>query len=156
VAEYDEPSARPQCAKGAKRQRAPEPIERNIHAVAGQLTHPGQEVLVAVVDRNRAEPFDRGAVASCCRPVEAKPCENEAHDLRRVVVLGHLDRVRLQHADLLRVTTPDGQRADAVSVPQARTARADFLDHPDELVPGRERRLRHAEIGARPQLGIGE
>ena len=37
---------------------------------AGQLAHPSQEVLVAVVDSHRAEPLDRGAVASRSRPEE--------------------------------------------------------------------------------------
>ena len=82
--------------------------------------------------------------------------EHEAHDLRRVEVLGHLDRVRLRHADALRVGAPHRQRADAVSHSQPRAARAELLDDADELVAGRERRLRHAEIRAGAQLGIGE
>ena len=59
----DEPSAGPQRAEGAKRHRATERVERDVHTVAGQLTHPSQEVLVPIVDRHRAEPLDRGAVA---------------------------------------------------------------------------------------------
>ena len=53
-----------QGAEGAKRHRATEPVERNVHTGAGQLAHPGHEILVAVVDRHRAEPLNRGAVAS--------------------------------------------------------------------------------------------
>ena len=44
--------------------------------------------------------------------------EDEAQDLRRVEVVGHLDRVRLRHADALRVGAPHRQRADAVSLAQ--------------------------------------
>ena len=64
AAEHDKPSAGPQRAEGAKRQRATEPVEHDVHAVAGQLADPSQEVLVPIVDRDRAEPLDRGAVAS--------------------------------------------------------------------------------------------
>ena len=196
MAEHDEPSAGPQRAEGAQRQRAAEPVEHDVHAVAGQLAHPRQEVLVAVVDRHRAEPLDRGAVARRAGPVHAKPGqraeledrgahpagravhehrlpalhlrhavkqlvgghvgEHEAHDLRRVEVLGHLDRVRLQNTDALRVGAPHRQRADTVSHSQPRAARAELLDDADKLVAGRERRLRHAEIRAGAQLGIGE
>jgi hypothetical protein len=41
--------------------------------------------------------------------------EDEAHDLARVEILGHLDRVRLQNTDSLRVRAPHRQRADTVS-----------------------------------------
>ena len=74
---------------------------------------------------------------------------------RRVEVLGHLDRVRLQNADALGVRAPHRQRADAVSHAQPRAARAELLDDADELVAGRERRLRHAEIRADAEHGIG-
>jgi len=72
--------------------------------------------------------------------------EDEAHDLRRIEVLGHLDRVPLRHTDTLRVRAPHRQRGDTISLPQPRTARAELLDDPDELVAGREGRLRAAEI----------
>ena len=82
---------------------------------------------------------------------------DEAHDLRRIEVLGHLDRVLLRHADALRVGPPDRQRTDAVSHSQPRAARAELLDYADELVAGRERRLRPArDICAGAELGIGE
>src|SRR3546814_2952625 len=42
--------------------------------------------------------------------------EDEAHHLRRVEVLGDLDRVLLRHADPLRVRAPDRQGADSVSL----------------------------------------
>ena len=82
--------------------------------------------------------------------------EDEAHDLRRVEVLGHLDRVLLRHADALRVGAPHRQRADTVSLSQPRAARAELLDDADELVAGRERRLRAAEIRAGADQRIGE
>ena len=75
---------------------------------------------------------------------------------RRVEVLGHLDRVLLRHADALRVGAPLRQRADAVSHTQPRAARAELIDDADELVAGRERRLRAAEIRAGAHLGIAE
>jgi hypothetical protein len=78
------------------------------------------------------------------------------HNLGGIEVLGHLDGVRLRQADALGVGAPDRQRADAVPHPQPRATRAELLDDADELVAGRERRLRHAEIRAGPQLGIGE
>jgi hypothetical protein len=72
--------------------------------------------------------------------------EDEAHDLRRVEVLGHLDRVPLRHADTLRVRSPHRQRGDTDSLAQPRAARAELLDDADKLVSGREGRLRAAEI----------
>jgi hypothetical protein len=39
VAEDDKPSAGPQRAEGAKRQRSAEPVEHDIHAFPGQLAH---------------------------------------------------------------------------------------------------------------------
>jgi hypothetical protein len=59
----------------------------------------------------------------------------------------------------------DGRRKAAGARPRpgesrhdeaARAARAELLDNADELVTGRERRLRPAEIRAGAQLGIGE
>ena len=82
--------------------------------------------------------------------------EDEAHDLPRVEVLGHLDRVRLRHADTLRVGTPHRQRGDAISLPQPRAARAELLDDADELVAGREGSLRPAEIRTRAKKRVGE
>jgi hypothetical protein len=41
--------------------------------------------------------------------------KNEAHDLRRVEVLRHLDRVGLRHADTLRVGAPHRQHGDTIS-----------------------------------------
>jgi hypothetical protein len=81
--------------------------------------------------------------------------EHQAQHLRRVEVLGHLDRVLLEHADALRVGAPHRQRADAVSHVQPRAARAELLDDADELVAGCERRLRHAEVGAGAQHCVG-
>jgi hypothetical protein len=72
--------------------------------------------------------------------------EDEAHDLRRVEVVGHLDRVLLRHADTLRVGAPHRQRGDTISLPQPRAAQAELLDDADELVAGSEGRLRAAEI----------
>jgi hypothetical protein len=60
-------------------------------------------------------------------------------------VLRHLDRVRLRHADTLRVGAPHRQHGDTISLPQPRAARGE-LDDADELVAWRERRLRAAEI----------
>ena len=82
--------------------------------------------------------------------------EHEAHHLRRVEVLGHLNRARLRHADALRVGAPHRQRADAVSLPQPRAGRAELVDDADKLVAGRKRRLRRAEIRAGAKLSIGE
>jgi hypothetical protein len=81
--------------------------------------------------------------------------EDKAQDLRRVEVLGHLDRVRLRHADVLRVGSPHRQSADAVPNTQPRAARAELLDDADELVAGRERWPWHAEIRAGAQHGVG-
>src|SRR5438046_3009202 len=63
----------PQRAEGAQRDLAAEPIEHDIDAFTGELAHPGQEVLMLVVDRHRAEPLDRSAVASRTGAVEPKP-----------------------------------------------------------------------------------
>src|SRR5262249_19120399 len=63
VAEHDQPAAGPQRAERAERQRAAEPVERDVHAFLGERADPGQEVLVAVVDRHRAEPRGRSAGA---------------------------------------------------------------------------------------------
>jgi hypothetical protein len=81
--------------------------------------------------------------------------EDEAQNLRRVDVLGHLDRIRLKHTDALGVRAPDRQSADTVSHAQPRAARAELLDHADKLVARRERRLRHAEIRTDAEHGIG-
>ena len=81
--------------------------------------------------------------------------EDEAHDLARVEILGHLDRVRLQNTDALRVRAPHRQRADTASDAQPGAARAELLDHADELVARRERRLRHAQIRADAEHGVG-
>ena len=81
--------------------------------------------------------------------------EHEAQDLRRIEVLRHLDGAGLRHAHALRVGTPHRQRADTVSDAQPCGARAQLLDNTDELVAGRERRIRHAEIGPGAQHGIG-
>src|SRR5438105_761755 len=61
---HSTPTFGPQRAKRTNRRRATEPLEHNIHASPGEPAHPRQEILVAVIDRNRAEPLDRGAVAS--------------------------------------------------------------------------------------------
>ena len=83
--------------------------------------------------------------------------KQEAQDLRRIEVLGNLDRAGLRHADAVRVGAPHRQRADAIAHPQPRAVRAELLDDADELVAGRERRLRGAgEVRAGAQLGIGE
>ena len=196
VAVDDEASAGPQRAEGADRRRAADTVEDDVHAVAGQLADPGQEVLVAVVDRHRAEPLDRGAVAGRRGAVEAQPGEraefedrdahppgravhehrlsglhlraamqhlvggrvgqDQAHDLRRVQVLGHLDRLRLGHADVLGVAAVGGQRGDPVPDVQPRAARAELVDDADDLVAGCERRPGHAEVRAGAQLGIGQ
>ena len=74
---------------------------------------------------------------------------------RRVDVLRHLDRVRLQNTDALRVGAPHRQRADAISPRSLVQPGPSFLDDADELVAGRERRLRHAEIRADAEHGIG-
>ena len=82
--------------------------------------------------------------------------KDEAHDLCRVPVLGHLDRIFLRHADALRVGAPHGQCAHAFALAQPLAAWAERLDDAHELVPGRERRLRSAEVRAGAQLRIGE
>jgi hypothetical protein len=82
--------------------------------------------------------------------------EDEAHDLRRVEVRGHLDRVLLRHADTLRVRAPHHQRGDTVSHLQPRAPGAELLDDTDELVARRERRLRATEIDTRTQQRIAE
>ena len=83
--------------------------------------------------------------------------KEEAQDLPRIEVLGNVDRAGLRHADAVRVRAPDRQRADAIAHAQPRAARAELLDDADELVAGRERRLRGArEVRAGAQLGIGE
>jgi hypothetical protein len=82
--------------------------------------------------------------------------EQEAQHFGRVEVFGHLDHVFLPQADALRVRTPHGQRADTVSDTQTRALRSELLDDAYELIAGGERRLRHAEIRAGAQLGIGE
>src|SRR5262249_51348746 len=64
--------------------------------------------------------------------------------------------VLLQDAHPLRIRAPDGQRPDAVANVQPLAARAELLDHADQLVAGRERRLRDTEVGAGAQHGIGE
>jgi len=81
--------------------------------------------------------------------------KEEAQDLARIEVLGHLDRAGLRHADALRVGAPDRQRADAVAHAQPRAVRAELFDDADELVAGRERWLRHAEIRTDAEHGIG-
>ena len=74
AAEHDEPSPGPQCAEGPERDWATERVEHDVDALAaGQLAHSRQEVLVAVVDRDRAEPLDGGHVARGTGPEEAKP-----------------------------------------------------------------------------------
>ena len=73
MAVHDKPSAGPQRAEGAQRRLAAEPVEHDVDAVSGELAHPRQEVLVAVVDRHRAEPLHRGTVAGEAGPVHAKP-----------------------------------------------------------------------------------
>src|SRR5204863_8687841 len=78
------------------------------------------------------------------------------NDLRRVEVLRHLERVRLRHADTLSVGAPHRQRGDTISLPQPRAARAELLDDADQLVAGREGRLRAAKIRTRAQQGITE
>ena len=47
------------------------------------------------------------------------------------------------------------ERGDSVSFPQPRASGAEFFDDADEFVAGRERRLRHAEIGAGAQHCVG-
>ena len=81
--------------------------------------------------------------------------EDEAQNLPRIKVLGHLDRIPLQNTNALCVRTPHRQRADAVSLAQPPAARAKLLDHADKLIARRERRLRHAEIRAGAEHGIG-
>jgi hypothetical protein len=68
----DKPSAGLQRTKGTQRQRAAEPVEDDVHALAGELAHPREEVLGAVVDCHRAEPLDHGTVASGTGPVHPK------------------------------------------------------------------------------------
>jgi hypothetical protein len=68
--------------------------------------------------------------------------EEEAQDLARIEVLGHVDRAGLRHADAFGVRTPDRQRPDAIARAQSRAARAELFDEADEFVAGRERRLR--------------
>jgi hypothetical protein len=82
--------------------------------------------------------------------------EDEAGHLGRIKVAGDLDRIHLRHTHALGVGAPDRQRCHPVARSQPRAARAQLLDHADELVAGRERRLGHAEIGAGAQLGIGK
>jgi hypothetical protein len=82
--------------------------------------------------------------------------QHEADNFRRVEVRGHLNRVRLEHADPLRVGAPDRQRGDTVPLAQPRAGRAELLDDADKVVAWRERRLRHAEIRAGAQLSVGE
>jgi hypothetical protein len=74
VAVHDEPSAGPQRAEGPQRQCAAEPVEDDVHAFAGELAHPRQEVLVLVVDRHGTDPLDSGPVARRPGPVHAKLC----------------------------------------------------------------------------------
>jgi hypothetical protein len=81
--------------------------------------------------------------------------EDEAQRLRRVEVLGHRDRVLLEHADAFGVGAPHGQGADAVADVQGPAAGTELLDDADQLVTGRERRLRHAQIRTGAQHGIG-
>jgi hypothetical protein len=82
--------------------------------------------------------------------------EDGAHDLLRVEIFWHLDRVLLRHADTLRVGAPHRQRGDTISLPQPRAARAELLDDADKLVAGREGRLRATEIDTRTQQRIAE
>jgi hypothetical protein len=82
--------------------------------------------------------------------------EDEAQDLGRVEVVGHLDRVVLRNADTFGVGAPLRQCADAGSHVKPRAAGAELIDMADEFVAGRERRLRAAEIRARTHLGIAE
>jgi hypothetical protein len=81
--------------------------------------------------------------------------KDEAQGLRRVEIIGHLDRVLLQHTDSLGVCAPDRQRADTVADAQCRAARTELLDDADQLVAGGERRLRHAEVRTGAEHGIG-
>jgi hypothetical protein len=64
-----------------------------------------------------------------------------AHDLRRVELLGHRDRVLLRYAHEFCVCTPLRQHADTVAHSQPRAAGAELIDDADELVAGRERRF---------------
>jgi hypothetical protein len=83
--------------------------------------------------------------------------KQEAQDLPRIEILGNVNCTGLRHTDPLRVGSPNRQRPDAISLPQSRATRPQFLDDADELVAGRERRLRRAsDICAGAQLRIGE
>src|SRR5205823_4105712 len=73
VAVEDEPSAGPQRAEGAQRDLAAEPVEHDVNALSGELPHPGQEVLMSVIDGDRAEPLDGGTVASRTGSIQANP-----------------------------------------------------------------------------------
>ena len=83
--------------------------------------------------------------------------EDQADDLRRVQVLGHIDRILPRHADEFSVCAPLRQRADAVShMPPRRGVCAELVDDADELISRREWRFRPAEIRAGAHLGIAE
>jgi hypothetical protein len=69
VAVHHKPPAGPQCAVRAKRQPAAEPVEHDVDAIPGELSHALQEVLVLIVDCDRAEPLHRASVARGAGPV---------------------------------------------------------------------------------------
>jgi hypothetical protein len=53
-----------QRAEGAQRHLAADPVEHDVDTFAiSQLPDPSQEVLIAIVDPDRAEPLDHLAVA---------------------------------------------------------------------------------------------
>jgi hypothetical protein len=82
--------------------------------------------------------------------------EHQAHDLRRIEILGNGHRVAFRHAYALGVRAPDRQHADAVADSEPRAARTKLLDDAHELVSRRERWFRTAEIRASAELRIGE
>jgi hypothetical protein len=82
--------------------------------------------------------------------------EDQAHDLARVEVLGHRDRVLLLDADPLGIGPVHGQCSYPVSLTQPLAARAELLDDADELVAGREWRLRAAHVSAGADLSVCE
>src|SRR5262249_45346015 len=63
--------------------------------------------------------------------------------------------VGLKNTDALCVCPPHGQRANTVSHLQPGAAWAELLDDADELIAGRERGPRHAQIRADAEHGIG-
>src|SRR5689334_11870582 len=81
--------------------------------------------------------------------------EDEAHDLRWVEIIRHLDHIRLQNTHSLRVRPPHRQRADTVTDPQPRAFRSELFDDPDEFIAGREGGLGYTEIRPGAEHGVG-